>query len=60
MDAKSNEDTWTPFENLYEGEEIKFFVLTSIEITKYIVEYFTLMKWWGWPTSSLFAGFYPL
>jgi hypothetical protein len=44
MDAKSNEDTWTPFENLYEGEEIKFFVLTSIEITKYIVEYFTLTK----------------
>jgi hypothetical protein len=44
MDAKSNEDTWTPFENIYEGEEIKFFVLTSIEITKYIVEYFTLTK----------------
>lgn len=44
MDAKSNEDTWTPFENLYEGEEIKCFVLTSIETTKYIVEYFTLMK----------------
>jgi hypothetical protein len=44
MDAKSNEDTWTPFENLYEGEEIKFFVLTSIEITEYIVEYFTLTK----------------
>ena len=44
MDAKSNEDTWTPFENLNEGEEIKFFVLTSIEITEYIVEYFTLTK----------------
>jgi hypothetical protein len=44
MDAKSNEDTWTPFENIYEGEEIKCFVLTSIEITKYIVEYFTLTK----------------
>ena len=44
MDAKSNEDTWTPFENLYDGEEIKCFVLTSIETTKYIVEYFTLMK----------------
>jgi hypothetical protein len=44
MDAKSNEDTWIPFGNIYEGGEIKCFVLTSIEITKYIVEYFTLMK----------------
>jgi hypothetical protein len=40
MDAKSNEDTWTPFENLYDGEEIKCFVLTSIETT-----WWDLLKW---------------